>query len=351
MKFYETHFEDYCKSVEKYNIHPEIADLTERAQTQPQNWIVYGPPGVGKYSQVLTMLKPYSPSLLKYDKKIKITTEKHAYRYRMSDIHFEIDMSLLGCNSKILWHEIYNQILDIVSIRPEKIGFIVCKNFHHIHNELLEIFYSYMQKYCHGYDIKCRDIQIYFILITEHLSFMPNNILNHCSILRVGRPRTEDIAMCCRTNKRKEEAEKVIREMDLANLTNIKEVYSFSLIQDMKEIPADHFNTVCDSLIQQMYQLMETPTPSQPTQENQLSLTQFRDSLYDILIFNLDGLECIWYIYQHFVEDGRIQIDSKENRDCLYKLTTIFKQYGNNYRSIFHLENAVFTIMQATMCT
>ena len=70
MKFYETHFEDYCKSVEKYNIHPEIKHEISQQQT-PKNWIVYGPPGVGKYSQVLHMLKPYSPSQLKYDKKIK----------------------------------------------------------------------------------------------------------------------------------------------------------------------------------------------------------------------------------------------------------------------------------------
>ena len=119
-----------------------------------------------------------------------------------------------------------------------------------------------------------------------------------------------------------------------------KEIYSFSLIKDLNEIPPDHFNTVCDSLIQEICKITAGSLDSP-------SVTNFRDLLYDILIFNLDGLECIWYIYRHFIKNGQIQIDSIQNRECLHKLMAIFKQYGNNYRSIFHLENAVFTIMEA----
>lgn len=339
MKFYETHFEDYCKAVEKYNIHPEIQIPNK---IEPRNWIVYGPTGVGKYSQVLNLLKQYSPSQLKYDKKIKISTEKQSYRFRMSDIHFEIDMSLLGCNSKILWHEIYSQIVDIITIRPEKLGFIVCKNFHSIHNELLEIFYSYMQKYCHGYEGRCREVQIYFVLVTEHLSFLPNNILDHCSILRVGRPNINQISECCSTNKNKEEATKIISELGeegMQHLINLKEIYSFSLIDQVEDIPKDHFNMVCDALIQEMTKMVEGSEHS--------PLTHFRDLLYDILIYNLDGMECIWYIYCHFVKEGYLDIHGPFNQECLHKMMAIFKQFGNNYRSIFHLENAVFTILYA----
>jgi hypothetical protein len=81
------------------------------------------------------MLKKYSPSHFKYEKKITIQTDKHTYTYHISDIHYEIDMSLLGCNSKILWNEIFLQIVDIISVKAEKVGFIVCKNFHMIHGE------------------------------------------------------------------------------------------------------------------------------------------------------------------------------------------------------------------------
>ena len=54
-------------------------------------------------------------------------------------------MSLLGCNSKVLWNDIYNQITDVVSMRADTTGIILCKYFHKIHSELLDIFYSYMQ--------------------------------------------------------------------------------------------------------------------------------------------------------------------------------------------------------------
>ena len=54
-------------------------------------------------------------------------------------------MSLMGCHSKMLWNEVYNQIVDILLAKAEKSGIIVCKYFHEIHSELLDIFYSYMQ--------------------------------------------------------------------------------------------------------------------------------------------------------------------------------------------------------------
>ena len=73
MKFYETHYEEYIHSIEQYNIHPEMIDTYNRfpkTLAQFGNVIMYGPPGSGKYSQVLYFLKKYSPSELKYDKKI-----------------------------------------------------------------------------------------------------------------------------------------------------------------------------------------------------------------------------------------------------------------------------------------
>jgi hypothetical protein len=82
---------------------------------------------------MLKSIKKYSPSELKYEKKISIVFNKINFFFKLSDIHYEIDMSLLGCNSKLLWHEIYLQIIDIISAKVDKSGIIVCKNFHEIH--------------------------------------------------------------------------------------------------------------------------------------------------------------------------------------------------------------------------
>ena len=45
-------------------------------------------------------------------------------------------------------------------------------------------------------------------------------------------------------------------------------------------------------------------------------------------------------------ENGYI-VDLRKNMMLLKKLATVLKQYGNNYRSIFHIEHAIFSIMEA----
>ena len=149
MKFHETHFEEYIKENKRVNLHPKLDKIYNKFPktiNELKNVIFYGPSGVGKYTQMLKAIKGYSPSELKYEKKISLTYNKQQYFFKISDIHYEIDMSLLGCNSKLLWHDIYQQIVDSISAKPDKTGIIVCKNFHEIHTELLENFYSYMQE-------------------------------------------------------------------------------------------------------------------------------------------------------------------------------------------------------------
>lgn len=387
MKFYETHYEEYINSLEKYNLHDE---LKNKIKTFPNcisnfgNIIVYGPSGIGKYTQVLNIIKKYSNNDLKHEKKITCQTEKLQYTYHISDIHYEIDMSLLGCNSKILWYEIFLQIMDIITIKQEKIGIILCKNFHEIHTELLEIFYSYMQ-HCNN----CNSlIKIYFIILTEHISFIPNNIINCCRIINIGRPsidkykkindnfnnyfqltnypnniesnnteiikkecevinennnlltienfinRTTYLQKSCNDNKivyNNENITKVLDLIDKDSITNIKEFKSFSLIKNIYEVPKDIFNIICDNIIQEIINY------------NNISFTGFRDIIYDILIYNIDICECLWYIVKFFIDNDKL---SKNNISKILKKIFIFlKYYNNNYRPIYHLESILFYII------
>jgi hypothetical protein len=125
MKFFETHFEEYVNENMKMNLHPKLNKIYDKFPEtlyELKNLIFFGPKGTGKYTQMLKSIKKYSPSELKYEKKISITYNKQPFFFKISDIHFEIDMSLLGCNSKLLWHEIYQQIIDIISTKTEKMG-------------------------------------------------------------------------------------------------------------------------------------------------------------------------------------------------------------------------------------
>ena len=59
----------------------------------------------------------------------------------------------------------------------------ICKNFHNIHSELLDVFYSYMENLNHI------NIKLVYILVTEQISFLHENILKSSKIIPVIRPK------------------------------------------------------------------------------------------------------------------------------------------------------------------
>jgi len=330
LKYYEMHFDEYVKSVKKENLHPKIATKIFKKFPQKiqelKNLIFYGPPGVGKYSQSLFCIKKYSPSELKYEKKISITFNKQVYLFKMSDVHFEVDMSLLGCNSKLLWHDIYLQIVDILSAKTEKSGIIMCKNFHEIHNELLENFYSYMQQN------NTTNIDIKFILITEQISFLPDNIINCCQIISVPRPsKTNYNKILTSTNTSSNtKITKLSNHFLLENISNIKQLYTNDSMQQ-----SDHYRMICDRILDSMKNVEE------------ISFSGFRDSLYDIFIYNLNINDCIWYIlvkWIEFMREKNILTNSNMSK-VLIKTYLFFQYYNNNYRPIYHVENYIFYLI------
>lgn len=355
MKYYETSFDEYIQSAEKYNIHPELNETFMKFPqniSQLENTIIYGPSGVGKYTQMLLALKKYSPSHMKYDKKITVATDKQEYIYRISDIHYEIDMALLGCNSKTLWHEIFFQIVDIISVKQDKIGIIVCKNFHQIHSELLDIFYSYMQQYNHSHT----NIIVKFFIITEHVSFIPASILNVCHTIKIQRPdavhykhihytrsnhifpvKPENFVERITHYKNKYDSPPtvIINQLDKissSNILNMKETRQLDLYDKYSStLPEDIFNIVCDKIIADMYAIDNS------------SFMELRESLYNILTYNLDATECIWYILSHFIlSDELTDDDMSQILDRMFKF---LKYYNNNYRPIYHLESILFYII------
>lgn len=249
--------------------------------------------------------------------------EKLEYNYPISDIHYEIDLALLGCNSKLIWHEIFSQIVDIVSMKPTKIGIIVCKNFHGIHTELLDIFYSYMQQFNHPQ----LAVQIRFILITEHIGFIPNAIVQNCRVLSVKRPHAEAYLKMNKVNKEYNPFESV----NPSDLMNLKEFHCLELVQMGKTPPKELFNIICDAILEEMLH------------PEKIVITEFRDIIYDVLIYNIDVYECIWYIIQYFIQKDRLS--EKDISAILDKTHSFFKYYNNNYRPIYHLESMLFFII------
>ena len=464
------------------------------------NLIIYGPPASGKYTQSLYIIKQLSPSLLKYHNKIVFQNDKICFSFPISDIHYEIDISLLGCNSKVVFFELLLHIIDVISVNPLKFGIILCKNFDSIHSELLETFYSYMQKF----NINTPNINIYFIIITESISFIPNNIINVCNILYVPKPDlklyTDNLiknyiytpdnfssqdtengsssTICSEEsiNLSKLHSEKIIfgsgdafsknvnfastsfpqnsflSSQDTANwsssticpeeslkylkillsspfyskkfcneITNLKEIdtlvllylscftenstliskklisstkFSYEKINNFnqddffKKIPKKIFNIVSDNIINEIINYKN------------ISMSKFRESIYDILTYNLNVYDCVWYVINYFVENSKfigspflskngnlpsqatancssstlrtdeslnlpsqatancsfsersleyslnkITLTDKQVTDIIKKTYIFFKHYNNNYRPIYHLENIFYYII------
>ena len=310
MKFYETHFEEYISEANRENLHPKLDKLYTKfpkSLHELKNLIFFGPNGTGKYTQMLKSIKMYSPTELKYEKKISITYNKQQYFFKISDIHYEIDMSLLGCNSKLLWHEIYQQIIDIVSAKTDKSGIVVCKYFHEVHSELLDNFYSYMQQN------SSISVDLKFIIITEELSFIPDNILNCCEVINISRPTKKAYTKCLK---------KLPNTLKLENITNIKILHLYD--EDLMI----QYKIICNKIILNMINI------------NDLHFLKFRDMLYDIFIYNLDITDCIWYILSSLVEEKKISDDKLSK--IMIRTYSFFQYYNNNYRPIYHLESYLF---------
>lgn len=305
-------FQSHLKNIEENNFHSSynlIYDKFPKNIKDMNNLVLYGPCGIGKYTQSLNIIKRYSKSNLNYEKKITIPFNGKDYLFKISDIHIEIDMDLLGCNAKILWNEIYNQIVDIVHIKPNKTFIILCKNFHSTDNELLEQIYDYMYNFM-------SNINLIYIFLTEHISFLPKNIINRCNIISFKRPMKKQYKhinnSICDT----------IKTSDIKNIKNIEYGITELMTPNKK---------VCEKIIQ----LIEN-------KNKPLDLFQLRENLYDILTYQLDIGDCIFDILFHLNKHKKIT--QKNNIELNEALYTFFQYYNNNYRPIFHLERLMLCI-------
>jgi hypothetical protein len=192
------------------------------------------------------------------------------------------------------------------------------------------------------------NIQVKFIILTEHISFIPSNILNTCAVLNIKKPNKNQFKEMIKPINKKtiktdtfikkitnkvidEQQNEILQDIDTNTLINIKEIQSFSLIKNIEEIPKDIFNIICDQIINEI------------TLCEKINFITFRDSLYDILIYNLDAVECIWYILSHFIEENKLE--SNDISNIIEKTYTFLKYFNNNYRPIYHLESMMFYLI------
>lgn len=315
MKYYETSYSDYVKRNKEFNLHKYYDNyFIMNDLDNIENCIIYGEKGIGKYTQALRMINNFSDSELCYSKKVPITVQnKNDYIIRISDIHFEVDMELLGCNARTLWHDIYNQIIDIVMASQNKKGIILCRNFEYINNELLDIFYCYLNNVYKILNVK-------FILLTKNISFIPYNILNNINVLSYEKISQKDCLKLVKKNSKAynfQNKKKIQdKQINLNNVSNIKALY------ENIQLPYKNF---CDDI----YFIIIKKVGN-------VDYFELRETLYNILLHHIDVYECFYYILKKLFKGSYIKI--KQLNKINIKIIELSKLYNNNYRPIFHLE-------------
>jgi hypothetical protein len=159
-------------------------------------------------------------------------------------------------------------------------------------------------------------IDLKFIIITEEISFIPDNILKCCEVINISRPTKISYVKCIKN--------KLPPKLKLENITNIKILHNYN------EELMSQYKIICDKIIHSIINIDE------------IQFLKFRDILYDIFIYNLDVSDCIWYIISTLVEKNKIK---KEQLSLIMiKTYCFFQYYNNNYRPIFHLEHYLFNL-------
>jgi hypothetical protein len=116
-----------------------------------------------------------------------------------------------------------------------------------------------------------------------------------------------------------------IQPDNVSTISNIK-----NIITNITELTNPH-ECICNAIIENI------------KHPDKIDFLPFRDILYDILIYELDINECIWYILTSLIEDKLINEDNIS--DILLKTNIFFQYYNNNYRPIYHLENYMYNLI------
>lgn len=314
----ECTFHSYLSNM-KSNMHPYLERIFKPYYEKlKKNNIIHftftGTSGIGKYTQVLYFLSKLSPSGLKYEKKIVIPKQKNQDMIlRVSDIHIEIDLSSLGCNAKQLWNVIYNHIQDITQYKLNTIRWILCKNLHNIHPELLDVLYYYMSNSLR-YKLK-------FIFISESISFLPKHFLNILEIISMRRPSLVSYKQVLGIEN---------QHIKSNELRRIESLIKFPLKDKCSIIYCHHVN-ISNYLLKYIHE----PKSSE--------LYEIRDMIYKILIYNINIHHCIFYLIECLTISKKI--NHTNQIELINALVSFYRTYYNNYRSIYHIESFIVELI------
>ena len=193
---------EYCKDCDA----KQYTNILTKYENK--NIIVYGNNVMKNYIFTLHALKTLSKSELKYSRRIAINYGGEDILFNISDIHFEVDFSLLGVNQYNIFLTLFNHIKENMIV-DKKVFYIVCLNYQDIKLELMNIFYSFMD-----------ETKIRFLILTTELSFICDKIFQS-SLIKKVKGETTHVNESQKTHIQK--LTKIIEQKDNNSLFQLRE--------------------------------------------------------------------------------------------------------------------------------
>ena len=160
-------------------------------------------------------------------------------------------------------------------------------------------------------------IKLVYILVTDQISFIPDNIINMSKIISIARPNKTTYNKCI--------GRKITDTLNINDITNIKNINS-----KITQLMNPHEMT-CNEIINLINNI------------DLMNFIRLRELCYDIFIYHLDIYECVWYILKNVIDNNILKSNHLHN--ILVKTFVFFKYYNNNYRPIYHLENYILYLI------
>lgn len=346
----------FYKLLEKFQVNNE-PDIAERDKYLTQwrthipaishmpNMLITGSQGVGKYHFALSLLYHLSPSKLRIYKKICVES-KNTYLIPASDIHYEVDFSQMIINAKTIWMDILKSIMDVATTNY---AVIMCKNIHLMNEELLDIFYYLIPKL----------ETLKWIFISEHIDFIPNEIINICERISLKRP-TKQFYMSLREKMQQGEYTPHARlDVNIEKINNINMIYETVPIDTMEKIHyiKDHPSHILENEIVHTHTAKMTDAfgkiPIAKTlamiliSNEEYNIIDIREHLYHILTYHIPLEDVMMAVYDELIEE-RMVIGLTElhmTKICALNLD-VLNYYKNNYRPIYHLEKWFYSLAE-----
>lgn len=311
------------------------------------NYIVYGGLSHENYALACEIISEHSPSRGKFVRSLRVQFQKKEVLIPMGDTHFEVDIRTLGSSAKYIWTHIMQQIRDIVVLRTSPVAFVVCKNFHCISNEMLELFTSNVRETSmHDYAIRHRSTRIYYIVLVQNVSFFPRPFLArfhvHRSPMDQYRRSRDSSAAAADVMS----SEWLCRRRD-AEMDRIRAYVgphaTESKVHELHRSSETYKTAIYEDLRQCLYTYRTANS------------NRLRNSLYDVSIYGWDIYEVMWRLTRsladHFDSAGMMEDPECAAVICglLLESNKICEQYSLNYRPILHIERFALQFAQVVL--